>query len=157
MFWSDNDELLPQEWGNLVHAILSKINTIEDAEMALKPYVYDGCIDERQSERLLHQFEAIVNHDMIKLAFSKDAIIKNEMEVLTSYGKILRPDRFVELPDKVIVIDYKTGKRDESHYEQLSSYMAVIKEMITDKDIEAFLVYIGEKIDVQQVFFDRLF
>lgn len=157
MFWSDNDELLPQEWGNLVHAILSKINTIEDAEMALKPYVYDGCIDEKQSEKLLHQFETIVNHNMIKSAFSKEAKIKNEMEVLTAYGKILRPDRFVELPDKVIVIDYKTGKKDESHYEQLSNYVAVIKEMITDKDIEAFLVYIGENIDVQQVFFDRLF
>ncbi len=165
MFWKKDEDLNPREWGVLVHEIFSKINTIDDAPIVLRRYVNDGVIDHNESDNILAQFKKVAEMEEIKEAFSPDAIVKNEMEILVgnaeshnaSKAKILRPDRYVELKDKVIVIDYKTGAPEEEHYGQLRQYMLVLREMISHKNIEAFLVYIGKETKVEPVFLDRLF
>ena len=165
MFWKKDEDLNPREWGVLVHEIFSKINTIDDAPIVLRRYVNDGVIDHNESDNILAQFKKVAEMEEIKEAFSPDAIVKNEMEILVgnaeshnaSKAKILRPDRYVELKDKVIVIDYKTGAPEEEHYGQLRQYMLVLRVMISHKNIEAFLVYIGKETKVEPVFLDRLF
>lgn len=158
MFWaSKKDDLLPQEWGSLVHEILSKINTIDDAEKILEYYVNEGSIDEENSDMLMRRFMEIVNNAKIKSAYSKEAVVRNEMDIITSEGKMIRPDRCAELVDKYVIIDYKTGRRDEKYYVQLQNYMLALKNMGIEKKIEAYIVYIGEDIEVQDVFLDRLF
>ena len=162
MFWAEGDgDYLPQEWGNLVHDILSKINTIEDADNVLRNYVNDGCVDAQHADLLRKQFESIVSIKEIRAAYSKDAIIRNEMDILIydkfDGNKILRPDRYAELSDKVILIDYKTGKHHEQYYDQLKDYVVALKDMGVEKDIEAYLLYLGENIEVKRVFLDRLF
>ena len=102
--------------------ILSKIDVKENAESVLDSYVNSGVIDKDTSNELLKTIEEVFNLEKTKEAFSKDAVVKNEMEILTADGKILRPDRYVELDDKVIVIDYKTGAYDVKYYiKQLST------------------------------------
>ncbi len=162
MFWAEDEgDYLPQEWGNLVHDILSKINTIDDVDAVLNFYINEGSIDKQQAEALQEQFEKIVNIKEIKDAYSKDAIVRNEMDILI-YDKyngntIVRPDRYAELEDKVILIDYKTGKHHEKYYEQLKNYVVALKDMGVEKEIEAYLLYIGENIETKRVFLDRLF
>ena len=159
MFWSeDESEYLPQERGNLIHEILSKINTIEDAAKVLRQYVDDGCIDKQQAEKLQGQFEQICNADEIKAAYSEDAVIRNEMEILVApNNEIRRPDRYAELDDKVILIDYKTGKHHDEYEDKQREYVNALQDMGVRKEIEAYLVYIGDKIEVKAVFLDRLF
>lgn len=156
MFWADENAYSPQEWGTLVHDILSQINTTDDASDVIKRYVNEGSIDEKQADSLLDVFKKIAANKLIKDAFSKNAIVRNEMEILTSTGR-LRPDRYAELPDKVILIDYKTGKEDVSYYGQLRDYVSALNDMKIEKKIEAYLLYIGDEIFVRQVFQDRLF
>lgn len=162
MFWAEDEgDYLPQEWGNLVHDILSKINTIDDVDAVLNFYINEGSIDKQQAEALQGQFEKIVNIEEIKDAYSKEAVIRNEMDILI-YDKyngntIVRPDRYAELEDKVILIDYKTGKHHEKYYEQLKNYVVALKDMGVEKEIEAYLLYIGENIETKRVFLDRLF
>lgn len=158
MFWaSKKDDLLPQEWGSLVHEILSKINTIDDAQKILEYYVNEGSIDKKNSDMLMRRFMGIVNNDKIKSAYSKEAVVRNEMDIITSEGKMIRPDRCAELVDKYVIIDYKTGRRDEKYYVQLQNYMLALQNMGIEKKIEAYIVYIGEDVEVQDVFLDRLF
>lgn len=158
MFWSsEENDFQPEEWGNLVHEILAKINTVDDSGNIINNYVEQGTIDEKRGGMLLQQFQKIMEIDEIKAAYSKDAVIRNEMEILTSDKKILRPDRYAELDDKVILIDYKTGRQHEKYYEQLRNYMAALHDMGIRKNIEAYLLYIGDKIEIEQVFLDRLF
>lgn len=162
MYWAaDDGSYGPQEWGNLVHDIMSKINTIEDADKVLTYYINEGSIDSQQARKLREQFEKIVGIDEIKDAYSKDAIVKNEMDILIydryNGNTTVRPDRYAELDDKVILIDYKTGKHHEKYYEQLKNYMVALKDMGVEKDIEAYLLYIGENIETKPVFLDRLF
>ena len=142
----------PQEWGVLVHEILSKIKTKDDARRVMLPYIYNGSIDNVQAESLLEQFEEIASSEKIKEAYSDACIVKSEMEMLTADGKILRPDRYSELPDKVILVDYKTGRKDTEHHKQLKSYMTSLENMHIGKEIEAYLVYLREdEIEIDPV------
>lgn len=142
--------------GNLIHEIFSKIITYKDIEKVLRFYVYSGNIDESQSEMLLKKFEKISQDERIRDAYSEKAIIRNEMEILTDNGK-KRPDRYAELDDKIILIDYKTGKKEDVHKKQLREYASVVQQMGVDKNIEMYLIYVAEENEIEPVFLDRLF
>ena len=157
MIWAEKGSFMPEEWGSLVHQILSKIKTINDAERALKPFVNDGTIDEEQAAKLLETFRKVTDIPELKPAFSEDAIVKNEMDIHTYDGRIIRPDRYAETKHGIILIDYKTGKAHEEYYNQLRDYMGAIIQMNPMQQIKAFLVYIGDEVKVVEVKMDRLF
>jgi ATP-dependent exoDNAse (exonuclease V) beta subunit len=154
----DNDEDSEStERGKVVHEICSKIITMKDAEKVLRFYVNNGSIDEDESERLLKKFEKISSDERVGLAYSDNAIVRNEMDILTEDGVKKRPDRYAELDDKVILIDYKTGKKNEKYEQQLKEYASILQQMGVSKNIELYLVYLDEENEVEPVFLDRLF
>ena len=151
-----NDGYMPRERGIIIHEILSNIKTFDESESVLDKYIDDGIIGEDEARYLLNKFNEIANLKEIKEAYSKDAIVKNEMSILTPKG-MLRPDRYVELEDKVVVIDYKTGTHREEYCSKQREYMFALQDMGIRKNIEGYLLYIGEKIEIIPVFMDRLF
>jgi len=157
MIWAEKGTFMPDEWGLLVHQILSKIQTIDDAETALRPYVSDGTLDEQQAASLLTTFRKVTQIPALRPAFSDDAVVKNEMDIHTADGKILRPDRFVETKNGTILIDYKTGKPDEKYHAQLQNYMIALMQMNDNQNIKTYLVYLGDEIKIDEVRLDRLF
>lgn len=157
MIWAEKGSFMPEEWGSLVHQILSKIKTIDDAERALRPYVNDGTIDEEQAAKLLDTFRKVTEIPELKPAFAEDAVVKNEMDIHTYDGRIIRPDRYAETHQGTILIDYKTGKAHEEYYNQLRDYMSAIIQMNSMQQIKAFLVYIGDEVKAVEVKMDRLF
>ena len=151
MIWAEKGSFLPEEWGTLVHQILSKIKTIDDAERALRPYVNDGTIDEEQASKLLETFRKVTEIPYLKPAFSEDAIVKNEMDIHTYDGHLIRPDRYAETNDGTILIDYKTGKEHDTYNEQLHDYMGALMQMNPMQQIRAYLVYIGDDVKAVEV------
>ena len=157
MIWAEKGTFMPDEWGSLVHQILSRIKTIDDAERALLPYVNDGTIDEVQAAKLLETFRKVTDIQELKPAFSHDAIVKNEMDIHTYDGRIIRPDRYAETSEGTILIDYKTGKEHEQYFTQLQDYMSALMQMNGNQNIKAYLVYLGDEIRLVEVKMDRLF
>ena len=157
MIWAEKGSFKPDEWGSLVHQILSRIRTIADAERALRPYVNDGTIDNKQAEKLLDIFRKVTEIQELKPAFSDDAIVKNEMDIHTRDGRIIRPDRYAETKNGIILIDYKTGKAHEEYFNQLQDYTAALMQMNGNQNIKAYLVYLGDEIRLVEVKMDRLF
>ena len=156
MFWiSENDKMQPNEWGELVHEILSNIETSADIDKAFLPYLSDGSIDEETANLLKDKFVQITENPIVKEAFGPKAIVKNECEILSN-GEILRPDRFAELPDRILLLDYKTGKKDPKHHQQLKNYISALQGMVS-KQISAYLIYLGAEIEVEEVVMDTLF
>lgn len=151
MMWSEKGTFMPDEWGSLVHEILSKIKTIDDAERALRPYVNDGTLDDVQALKLIAAFKNITDIECIKPAYSSDALVLNEMDIHTSSGKIIRPDRYAVTQNGTILIDYKTGKRNEKYHQQLQDYMRALREMNGNQEIKAYLVYLGDEVEVEEV------
>jgi len=77
--------------------------------------------------------------------FTTENNVKNESEIITENGLILRPDRMVINNQRVTLIDYKTGKKAQKYYEQLYTYADALKTMgyLVENKI---LVYIDKKI-----------
>lgn len=151
MFWiHPDDKMSPVEWGTFVHQTLSEVQHNDDFDCALRPHLDAGVIDQATADMLRAQFQQMVRHPLISEAFSPHAKVKNECEILLADGNILRPDRYAELPDKIYLLDYKTGKPDSEHHRQLNQYREVLKKMV-QKPIEAYLVYLGEMIAVVPV------
>ncbi len=154
MVWqSKSDKLLPREWGELVHQILAKICTSSEIEAVLQPYLNDGTIDQETSIWIQERFMQMSQHPQIAPAFDPSAKVKTECEILyPSYkDKVIRLDRYSELPDAIYLIDYKTGQRKEEHHNQVRTYANALREM-TDKEIRGYLVYLAENvIDVERV------
>ncbi|MCQ2310010.1 MAG: UvrD-helicase domain-containing protein [Bacteroidales bacterium] len=157
MIWSKNGTFLPDEWGTLVHEIFSKIRTTADANRAVRPYVNDGTLDEETAEKLISMFKKMSDIECLKPAYSDNAEVLNEMDIHTSLGNVVRPDRYAVTKNGIILIDYKTGKHNEKYHQQLLDYMIALREMNGNQDIKAYLVYLGDEIDVEEVRLDRLF
>ena len=148
MFWvHPDDKMSPMEWGTFVHQVLSEVQHSDDIERALSPHLDAGVIDQTTADMLREQFRQMANHPLISEGFSPQAKVKNECEILLANGDILRPDRYAELPDKIYLLDYKTGKPESEHHRQLNQYREVLKKMV-GKPIEAYLVYLGDNLSV---------
>ena len=50
----------------------------------------------------------------------------------------------------VVVIDYKTGKENDSHKIQLNKYKSILEEM-NFKVAEKILIYVNEKIKIYKI------
>lgn len=133
----------PAEWGKIVHLILSEITTPNDIETAIEK---NKKIDEETINVLKERINQMITTPTIADAFSDKATIRTEREILTKGSKIKRPDRYAELPDKIILIDYKTGIENQNHTRQLNEYGDAISQLV-DKPIEKYIVYI-KKNDV---------
>ena len=151
MDFEEKDKSVETEYtekGKIIHEICSKIITFKDVEKVLRFYVNNGSIDEDESEKLLNKFKEMSEDERYRDAFSEKAIVRNEMEMLTDKGEVKRPDRYAELDDKVILIDYKTGKRNSRHDLQLEEYASILQQMGVKKNIEKYLVYFNEENEV---------
>ena len=142
---SKSDKLLPREWGDLVHQILAKIRTADEMESVLSPFVLDGTIDEKTADWIRDKFMLMAQDPHISVAFGAEARVKTECEILypNVEEKVIRLDRYAELPDAIYLIDYKTGQKRDEYKNQVQTYANALKEM-TDKEIRAFLVYLSE-------------
>ena len=153
LWQAKSERLQPREWGELVHQILSRIRYPRDTEMVLKPYLADGTIDADTATWIRDMIGQMAQNGLIAAAFQLSAKVKTECEILyPSYkDKVIRLDRYAETPDAIYLIDYKTGKKEEAHHQQIQTYTAALKEM-TDKEIRAFLVYLDETgVEVEPV------
>lgn len=75
--------------------------------------------------------------------FSSECKSMNEREIISSDGKILRPDRVIFKDGAVKIIDYKFGEHRLKYEMQVREYAGFFREMGYN-DVEAFLWYVYE-------------
>ena len=130
---------------------MAKINSSNDIDIALQAFVSLGNIDTNQLNLLKEVIISIVSHPKLKLYFSRDCIIYNERDIITKNGIILRQDRLViNNKNEVVILDYKTGKPEKKHSQQLQTYQDALEEM-SFLVINKILIYINESITIKEV------
>lgn len=139
-----------ESWGLLIHEILSKVIKASDIDTIVGTYVSRGLLTAEDGRDLTDRFNRITEDRRISEAFGDRATVRTEMEFIDSEGNTIRPDRFVELDGKIMIIDYKTGAKDSSYHSQLKKYAAALSQ-ISSKPIECYLLYIGEQMELEQV------
>ena len=135
--------------GTIFHNIMSKIKYQSEISKILESFYVKGKITKKQRKKFESKIKSIFKHEKLKKYFQSELKSFNEREILTKSGKILIPDKLVFLKkNKVGLIDYKTGKKNNAHKQQLNVYEEALKNMgiITHEKV---LIYTNEKIEVE--------
>ena len=138
------------EYGNLVHLVMSKIQTSHDVDFAIKTIVSNGHIQASESESLKQIALSIINNKILSAYFSTDYDIFNEKDIITKDGRFFRPDRLVLKDKTAVIIDYKTGLENKKHEAQINDYAQVLKEMGFNID-KKLIVYTNDTIKILEV------
>lgn len=133
---SSNDKRLI---GIGVHNYLSKLRVFPQNEQEIEQEVAN--IAEEQRETLRKAFQRILTDSQLRPYFAPDVRVLNETTILDHNGDEHRPDRIVFTNDKVVVIDYKTGKEDPKYQEQIDRYTNLLQQMGYD-NVEGILLYV---------------
>jgi hypothetical protein len=141
--WDLEEQSLKQHWGNLVHSILAQITTFDDADPILEKFESDGIITVEEKESILQVLKRFLAHPDVSMYFLPGLRIKTEPEILLPEGKTYRPDRIIFKGAETTVIDFKTGKPEEIHQDQVRWYMKLLGEM-GYSNLRGILLYISE-------------
>jgi ATP-dependent exoDNAse (exonuclease V) beta subunit len=94
-------------------------------------------------------------HDEVRPYFTPKSgrVTKREQDFSDPAGNLLRMDRVIIDPDRVLVMDYKTGsekKAEEKHLLQLKSYMRILRDLFPDRNMEGMIAYVdlGEVVRI---------
>jgi len=149
--WEIEDPDEKQEWGNLIHLVLSKIRTYKDIETVMDNLYFEGVVDTDEKNEIAERIKRFLSNPEVKQYFEKGLTIKTESEILLPDGKTYRPDRLIIYDDSVTVIDFKTGKPEATkHKEQVRFYNKIVKQLGYVK-VRGVLLYFDEPEPVVMV------
>ncbi|MEN6616227.1 MAG: PD-(D/E)XK nuclease family protein, partial [Syntrophorhabdus sp.] len=142
--------ILARKKGNAIHRALSLIQFLPvDKEMiaalARAASAHEGIEDQSAGiESVLRTFFATPSFATF-FTPGPDLVSWNEKEIVDGNGNTFKIDRIVAGPDRVDIIDYKTGETHcESHFEQIRHYGKLIAEALPAKEIRLHLLYIDD-------------
>lgn len=139
-----------RDYGILVHYILSKIHTLADLDDVIANAFAVGDITQEESLQISTEVKQLLSIQSIVPYFEAGVKIKNEIEILTADGAILRPDRVVIINNEAVVIDYKTGKKNSPKYHaQMRDYERALMDL-GYSSVKKLLLYIHEQ-EVEQL------
>ncbi|HAR36324.1 MAG TPA: hypothetical protein DCR87_05365 [Acidobacteria bacterium] len=77
-------------------------------------------------------------------------VVHREIELVDARGRLFRADRVVVDPDRVTVIDFKTGSTDDlelraGYFQQIKIYMAMLSDIYPGRKIKGILMYPDQK------------
>ncbi|MCX8031683.1 MAG: PD-(D/E)XK nuclease family protein [Thermodesulfovibrionales bacterium] len=141
-------------WGEYIHRVLSFIDFVTDGfDLNLSEIIKSVnrlMKIEHPLEEIRDIIEKIVYHDNLREFFIEkpNRTIKNEMEVVSSSGRLFRMDRVIIDPERVAIIEYKTGsdrKAQEKHILQVKNYARLLQEIFPKKELSTLIAYIDMK------------
>lgn len=89
-------------------------------------------------------------HPALKPYFKEGLKVLTEQEIVDENKNVYIPDRLVFKGSKVVIIDFKTGKKESKHKKQILSYKTVLEKMKYQVD-KCILVYLGAYVTVEVV------
>jgi ATP-dependent exoDNAse (exonuclease V) beta subunit len=143
-----------RRWGEFIHRVLSFVEYADkDLDYNLSEIIQRVKKEMRleYSENQIRDLVSKVINDESLSEFFKFRLgrqIKNEFEIVSSYGGLFRLDRLVCDIDSATVIDYKTGIDEDSHAEhvqQIRNYINILRDIYPDKKLKGIIVYIGRE------------
>ncbi len=137
--------------GILIHKAFEYVRFRDDVPHAVRRLMNEGLITEQEIAPLTTKMLKIIDLPAIKSLFEKSEKrkIRNERDLLIYLSgkgasakshQIYRPDRVIFEDDKVILVDYKTGRKAGIHQQQINEY-ALHFEKNGFQKIDKFLIY----------------
>lgn len=97
------------------------------------------------SKQAVQAAERILQNPALHMYFNADCYLSawNELELYEASGALLRIDRLVELPDALVILDYKLRVLElerQDYVQQLQRYQQALRLLRPDKPIRAVLI-----------------
>ena len=116
--------------GIVLHDILSSVRAPKDLRGAVDAAVRDGRLTAKEGEEDFALLQERIASVAERGWFPEDvSTVFNERSIFDTDGSEHRPDRVVALPDRTIIIDYKTGEQDKGYTRQLQRYIRLYRQM----------------------------
>ncbi len=115
-------------YGNIIHRLMSYIDTNDEIEIAIQRALEEGLITTDLKLNFVQTIQQIVFHPDLVDYFTGGKIYNERMIIGKNKGNQI-PDRVVIKDKKVYLLDYKTGKPEEKHKLQIERYQTSLEEM----------------------------
>ena len=116
--------------GIVLHDILASVHAPKDLRGAVDAAVRDGRLTAKEGEEDFALLQERIASVAERGWFPEDvSAVFNERSIFDTDGSEHRPDRVVALPDRTIIIDYKTGEQDKGYTRQLQRYIRLYRQM----------------------------
>ncbi len=136
-FESDSDA---RQEGIVLHWLLSQLTPEITLEELVKRALRKGMIKSETIPDIVQQITAISQRiQQYKIGATE---LLQEAELITSFGQVLRPDLVIIKPTSTLLVDYKSGKKEKYHLQQMQSYMEALKDM-GYQNVEGILLYLN--------------
>ena len=125
-------------YGNIMHEILAEINTKTDIENAINQAISKGSIALDEKENFIENITKIVCNPALAPFFDAKNTLLTERSILQAHQPNQKPDRVVINGLEAYLLDYKTGKPEAYHTEQLENYSSLLETMgyrVVDKQL----------------------
>lgn len=135
--------------GEAIHLILSRIDDISSLDNdAINSKVSDAvrCSKIRfpeiaEADYVKAVTDFLTNNNIRSFFECANKQVMIEKEFVDKDGNIIRIDRLIVENDKVTILDFKTGDRDDAYAGQLKHYADVIREIYRDMEVSCYILY----------------
>lgn len=133
-------QLEEQRFGNDFHLLMSLCESKLDTDPVLTNLLREGQVEQKNEAKLRES--ALAFWQKIEAGDYLNNIEKslNEQVVLAGENDVKKPDKVLVKSNEVLVIDFKTGKINQKHMEQIVAYGKLLEE-IFKKPVRCLLYY----------------
>lgn len=154
---ADGKRRQAKQRGTLIHNFLAQIERLHLEHWREELVTLFSCLPEETIPLMRRFFD---NDDLRRWFILPDEVsIFCEKEIVSQNGQLYRADRVLVWPEKVVVIEFKSGEpRSKEHRRQLLGYLKLIAEIHPEKTLSGRLVYVDElsqeKVALHQICFE---
>jgi hypothetical protein len=141
--------------GELVHGLFSAIEYMDEATEgrlaeALEGMRMNSGIDDAAFDGLGALAIAFLRLPLVSGYYERRTgrRVFTEQEIADAEGHLFRVDRIVVDPDKVTIIEYKTGsdrQGEGKHLAQMRNYLRIAGDLYPDRPVEGIIGYVDSK------------
>ena len=106
-----------------------------------------GLISREELPAVKNMLSAIFSHKVIGPLYTSQVQVKTEPGILLPDGNIFRPDRVVFYEGNPVIVEYKTGVKNNNHVSQLERYADLLL-LMGYSGVKKYLVYLHEELEV---------
>jgi ATP-dependent exoDNAse (exonuclease V) beta subunit len=134
--------------GQLLHQVFASIRTENELQQAISRLVFEGVLEsEKQAEQIEELARWALAHPHVRDWYDGTWELYNECSIIYAdeAGNLQtrRPDRVMMKDGKVIVVDFKFGKKKQGYRSQVKEYMNLLTQM-GYSNVKGYLWYVFE-------------
>ncbi len=130
-----------RNFGLLVHEILEKAVSLNEAKEILQAFYFEGRLSETEKSAVELQLDELFTKPLFNSWFAGEGSLLAEQGILLPGGKQKRPDKIILGDNEAVIVDFKTGEEYERYEKQIKEYMELVSSL-TKKPVSGYLCYL---------------